>query len=76
MDLNLKHFYKPLPSGTVRVKDGPILPTDLCLSTTGDWIRFDSPLWISPATQAEDAIMVARRIEDLSPVQQLYAAWA
>lgn len=50
------------PEGYYRVTSGPILPDDLCLSVmTREWLRHDDPGWTSPATDAEDAYMVARK---------------
>lgn len=72
MDQNLKPFYKPLPPQTKRVRTGLIRPSDLCLSINGDWIRHDSSVWLSKADLAEDAILVARRIEDLTSIEQIY----
>lgn len=51
-----------MPKGFYRVTSGEILPDDLCLSVmTGEWLRFDDPRWTSPATMAEDALMVVRK---------------
>lgn len=62
MDRSDLKFWRPLPVGHYRVDSGPILPDDLCLSVmTGEWLRFDDERWMSPATMAEDAFMVARK---------------
>lgn len=79
MDKHERSMYRPIPDGHVRVKEGKIQPDDLCLSVyQGVWVRADSPLWLSPATQAEDAFMVARPLtsEALSIVDRIYGGWS
>lgn len=73
MDKAERAMYKPLPVDTVRVCEGEILPTDLCLSVMkGEWLRADDPRWLHPATVAEDAFMVARPVTELSLIQRMY----
>lgn len=51
------------PDGYVRVKEGPVEPTDLAWSwTSKEWIEVGSVEWtIQPSTDIENFICVIRR---------------
>lgn len=80
MDKAERAMYKPVPDGYVRIKEGPIQPTDLCLSVfEGKWLEFGSTDWLSPALNADEAFMVARpralALAMASPIDQIYGTW-
>ncbi len=48
MDKQERAAYRPIPAGHVRVREGQIQPTDMCLSVyQGVWVRADSPMWLN-----------------------------